>query len=256
MRKIIFDEAMIESLRVYLEEEHHTTKEAANKFGVSEDTIRRVRYENDIRPGNTKSHHENAAVHVVSDDQIKEIIGLFKCTDTRMQDICKAVKLENYVVQRILRQYFTEEEIKDRKARLYRKSKLGDKNSMFGKRGAETYNWQGGIVPDGQGYLMATKPDWYTGRKGSDYIFYHSLVMCEALGITEIPKGFAVHHIDHNPLNNNINNLALVQMGAHSRLHAIEKKMMLQGSETIRRGVGEDGAETPDLNRPEEDKLQ
>ncbi len=43
---------------------------------------------------------------------------------------------------------------------------------------------------------------------------------CMALNIPFIPKGFAVHHLDRNPRNNNIDNLALVTVTAHNRIHA------------------------------------
>lgn len=35
----------------------------------------------------------------------------------------------------------------------------------------------------------------------------------------EIPKGMVVHHIDFNPLNNEIDNLALVSRAEHMRIH-------------------------------------
>src|SRR3990167_9437272 len=40
----------------------------------------------------------------------------------------------------------------------------------------------------------------------------------------DIPKGAFVHHIDGNPLNNNIYNLALMQAGEHARHHFAERK--------------------------------
>jgi hypothetical protein len=70
--------------------------------------------------------------------------------------------------------------------------------------------------------------------------------MCKELGITEIPKGFAVHHIDYNKRNNDISNLALVSLGAHTKIHSLERKM--QGAETIHKEVG-NNAETPNNNR-------
>lgn len=225
MRRIIFDKDKIDEIRNFMEVEHNTVAKTANKFGVSADTIRRIMYENNIAPG----HPEKRTGYTRAQDKEKVslVVGLYASTDIPMERLCKEVKLEDYMVQSIIRDFFTEEYINERKSRLYRLSKLGDKNPMKECTRDKNHNWIGGVVSDGQGYLMVKKPEWYTGRKGSDYIFQHSIVMCEALGITEIPKGFAVHHIDHNPLNNDISNLALVQMGAHSRLHQIEKKMCI-----------------------------
>ena len=96
--------------------------------------------------------------------------------------------------------------------------KLGNLNPMKGKTKEKHPNYKG-IVEDGKGYLMILKPKWYTGRKGSKHVFYHHVVMCEYLGITEIPEGFVVHHIDQDPKNNDINNLQLMTIQAHTKLH-------------------------------------
>lgn len=221
-RRIKFNQETLDAIKQFIETEGHSVDQAANKFGVSSDTIRRVVFENGIQ---IQHKRQQPNLRKLTAENVAEIVHMYKDTDAPMAAICRQVKLEDYMVQAALRANFTEEEIKARKSRIYRNSKLGEKNPYYGKRGPETNNWIGGIVPDGQGYLMCKKPEWYTGRSGSDYVFYHSVIMCEALGLTEIPKGFAVHHIDHNPLNNNLNNLALLEMGAHSRLHQIESHM-------------------------------
>jgi HNH endonuclease len=94
----------------------------------------------------------------------------------------------------------------------YRESKLGELNP--GSKGA---------VSDGKGYLMMLKPDWYTGRKCSRYVFQHHVVMCEHLGILAVPAGFHVHHINGVKTDNRISNLALLEAGAHIRLHNVER---------------------------------
>ena len=99
-----------------------------------------------------------------------------------------------------------------------------------------------GVIENGNGYLMCLKPDWYTGRKNAKYVFLHTLVMCEALGLTELPKGFCVHHIDFNRYNNDISNLALMTVSAHSKLHLLMNRKV-QRSEKIRR---EEAPETLD----------
>jgi hypothetical protein len=45
-------------------------------------------------------------------------------------------------------------------------------------------------------------------------------VMCMALKINEIPKGFSVHHINKNTLDNSIDNLALLTTTGHNRIHS------------------------------------
>ena len=74
------------------------------------------------------------------------------------------------------------------------------------------------MLVDGKGYVMCKKPSWYTGRKSAKYVYYHNIVMCENLGITEIPKGFMVRHLDNNKCNNDISNLILLTIQANSRL--------------------------------------
>lgn len=48
----------------------------------------------------------------------------------------------------------------------------------------------------------------------------HAREICIALNIPEVPKGFVVHHIDENKRNNNIDNLALMTITAHNRIHS------------------------------------
>ena len=48
----------------------------------------------------------------------------------------------------------------------------------------------------------------------------HRLVFYKELGLDFIERRFVVHHIDENKKNNNIDNLALMTITAHNRLHA------------------------------------
>lgn len=58
----------------------------------------------------------------------------------------------------------------------------------------------------------------YVGQRMSE----HQRSFCIALGIDKIPHGFVVHHLDKNPRNNDINNLALLTITAHNRIHSHE----------------------------------
>lgn len=69
------------------------------------------------------------------------------------------------------------------------------------------------------GYVFVRRPDWFTGAKSSKFIPEHIVVVCKALGFTELPKGMVVHHIDHDKGNNSLANLQLMTNTAHSKLH-------------------------------------
>ena len=105
-----------------------------------------------------------------------------------------------------------------RKAGTYARSKLGELNPMLGKC-KEQHPRFVGVVGDAKGYLMVLKPEWFTGRKGSKHVFLHNVVVCENLGITELPAKWCVHHCDENPHNNDFDNLVLMTMRDHQRLH-------------------------------------
>lgn len=150
---------------------------------------------------------------------VEKLRYLYECTAKTDAQIAKELGISvTWLYKGFLYNMYDREYRKMRKQRSYQLSKQGDKNPMKCKFKEEHPRYKERVV-DGHGYMMVLKPNWYTGRKGSNHVFEHSVVMCEALGITEIPEGFVVHHIDGNPLNNDISNLALMQMGAHSKLH-------------------------------------
>lgn len=220
MRKIQFDEETVSAIRSYINE-GHSIRETCNRFTLKRDTLNRVMFENGIEPYFQEKCNNRI---IVDEGLIQTVCSLYANTQMRMQDICKEVKLRDYVVQQILDEHFTEEFQNQRKAKMHSISKSGENNPLYGIKG-ENHSKYKGIISDGKGYLMVLKPEWYTGRKGSTHVFYHSVVMCEALGITEIPKGFVVHHIDGNPLNNDISNLCLLTNSAHSKLHTLYRKL-------------------------------
>lgn len=159
-----------------------------------------------------------------------KVLRLFDTTTMTYAQIAERLGCSISYVSTTVRDFRSPAEIADRKRQSYAASKTGDKNPMTG-RTREAHPRYVGEVSDGKGYIMVLKPDWYTGRKGSRHVFKHHVVMCEALGLTSIPAGFSVHHIDHNPTNNNLTNLALLSNGAHSRLHQLERATTIpQGS--------------------------
>lgn len=129
----------------------------------------------------------------------------------------------NWVKNNYSREYRT-----NRKRVSYRNSKAGELNPMYGKTGEQHHNYVG-AVSDNRGYLMVLKPEWYTGRKRSKHVFQHHVVVCENLGLTAIPKGWHVHHVDKNPHNNAFDNLVLMTASDHIRLH----NNVLVGATTI-----------------------
>lgn len=219
MRKIQFDEKTIDAIRSYIAE-GHTMPETCNRFTLKYDTLKRVMFENNIRPFYESRSHTQP----VDPKKVQLVCNLYKSTKIRIDDIVHEAHLKRYTVYQILRDNFSQEFRDKRKASMYSESKRGDKNPMKGKFGPLNPNYKG-LVEDGHGYYMVRKPEWYTGRKGSEYVFYHSVVMCESLGLTELPAGYVVHHIDFDKKNNDIANLALMTSGAHSKLHSLMRKM-------------------------------
>lgn len=231
MRKITFNEETISDIRSFAED-GHSLMETCNRFTLTPDVLKRVAKENNITFVRKRSNYEKP----VPEDKVNIICNLFANTNMDLQSIRTEVGIRYDRMLSVISENFSEEYCNQRKSKLYRLSKLGKKNPTYGKAGKNHPNYKG-IVNDGNGYLMCLKPEWYTGRSGSKHVFVHSVVVCENLGLTEIPHGYVVHHIDGNKKNNSIDNLALMTISAHGKIHAIERNLCkVQRPEKIRRG--------------------
>ena len=62
-------------------------------------------------------------------------------------------------------------------------------------------------------------------KNGTQQLEHHYIFLKHNPTLKEIPKGYVVHHIDGNVLNNNINNLSLMKWGEHSRFHFEKDKV-------------------------------
>jgi hypothetical protein len=162
-------------------------------------------------------------MYEITHKELLSVKHLLDTTDLTIEQIAKQLSISVAWVRRHTYECYSSQEFDARKKRLYALSKTGDKNPMTGKFKELHPNWKGGDVLDGKGYVITLKPTWYTGRKGSKYVFKHSVVMCEALGLSEMPAGMIVHHIDGNPLNNSLDNLQMMTPSAHTRLHQLER---------------------------------
>lgn len=147
-----------------------------------------------------------------------DIKDLYENSDLTQQEIAARLGIPWKRVFNYIKANYSKEYRQSRKAKCYRKSKLGDKNPMRGKTGANHHNYVG-LVSDNKGYLMALKPEWYTGRNGSKHVFAHHISVCIGLGITKIPAGWCVHHCDGDKYNNDFDNLVLLTIADHTKLH-------------------------------------
>ena len=143
---------------------------------------------------------------------------LYENTDLTQKEIATRLGSTPKVVGTYIRKHYSSVSRKARHKRNVAKSKVGALNPMHGLVGDMHHRYIG-TTPDGKGYMLVLKPLWYTGRKGSKHIFEHHAVVAEALGLTAIPKGWCVHHCDQVKMNNSFDNLVLLTLSDHSRLH-------------------------------------
>jgi hypothetical protein len=158
---------------------------------------------------------------------------LYENTQLTLEEIAKECETSYKVIWSRVAKWYTPEQRNARKRTNYRTSKLGDKNPMKGKTREQHQNYIGEIS-DGKGYVLVLKPAWFTGRKGCKHVFLHHVVVLESMGLTELPAGHEVHHIDHNPLNNALSNLRLMTREDHAALHAKERATTIPEGSTLK----------------------
>lgn len=89
------------------------------------------------------------------------------------------------------------------------------------------------------GYISVFAPDWYSGRRDGNKVYEHILVYCEYNGYAFLPKGMVVHHLDENKQNNHPDNLILVSIQDHRRIHAWLNKVQRLSSNGVGNSVSE-----------------
>ena len=100
----------------------------------------------------------------------------------------------------------------------YRKGKTwgeiwGEKESKKMKENLSRKKWTGNWHKNQGGYLRRVN------RKTKKENLYHHHIWMKENNKRKIPRGFLIHHIDGNILNNNPNNLQLMSFQNHTRLH-------------------------------------
>jgi hypothetical protein len=92
------------------------------------------------------------------------------------------------------------------------------------QKGSKNSNWKGGRIVDFKGYVLVYAPT-HPNCNHHGYVFEHRLVMEAHIGRTLLPTE-VVHHINGDPADNRIENLALYSSKSdHSRHHCLIGKL-------------------------------
>ena len=94
----------------------------------------------------------------------------------------------------------------------------------------------------------------YKGIKiNGEKIDEHRFIMEKHLG-RKLKRNEVVHHIDGNKRNNNINNLKLMTLSEHSKMHRLNHKMSYETKEKIRKSTK--GKPSANRNKTKEDIIK
>ena len=110
---------------------------------------------------------------------------------------------------------------------------LGEANPNFGNRGDKNPIWRSDTKISSYGYRMIRVPD-HPFANCDGFVFEHRLIAekflltpeftVEINGKTYLSPDFVVHHKDHNRLNNNPDNLEIMTLAEHTRMHQQKQK--------------------------------
>ena len=160
-----------------------------------------------------------------SDEVIIKIISLLENVTNSYTKISSELNISTWLVGQIANQYLSKELLKARYKYSCSQSKLGNKNPMKDKTGTLHHN---SVTHDVRvsGYKTVFAPSWWQGSKvKSGRIFEHHFVWASAYNQVAIPKKFCIHHIDLNKDNNTIENLQLLSISDHMKLHSEIRKV-------------------------------
>jgi len=157
-------------------------------------------------------------------DKVEKIIEALQDLDTKYKDVAKEFQISEWLVGDIANKNLSKDLLKARYSRQCRNSKLGSKNPMYGKTGELHHNAVKGATRS-VGYKQVFKPSWWEGNSNGGRIYEHHYVWAKFYNQTSIPKGCVIHHIDHNVDNNNIENLQLLTISEHMKLHQEIRKV-------------------------------
>ncbi len=115
--------------------------------------------------------------------------------------------------------WFGEEAVHGRFRRLCALSKQGHKNPMTGKSGKKHPRHKDDYI-NWQGYRFVDAPAWYEGTTKAGKVMEHVCVGCEKYALRSLPKGYVIHHKDEDKLNNHPDNLELLTISQHMKVHA------------------------------------
>lgn len=101
------------------------------------------------------------------------------------------------------------------------------------------------VEADNGRYNTSTAPEWLTKQYAHNSLGAHALVVCQHMGLTEIPEGYVVHHVNNDSKDNRFENLVLMTRAEHTALHigflkgvtTISKESTLKWVEARRNGA-------------------
>ena len=189
--------------QLYLEE-NRTLVDMCEIIGVkSPITMSKILREKGVTT-NKNAIRSNATKKGMTDEEFKDYL-IFEYKDNSIRQI--AHKLN--VTQVAIRKYFKKYNIP-----------FKEKKDTY-LRGAKAPNWNGGRHMH-NGYIEIYAPK-HPHKNKRNCIYEHQKVMADYLG-RYLEKGEVVHHKDLCKTNNNIENLQLLTMSEHSKLHAKLRK--------------------------------
>lgn len=97
------------------------------------------------------------------------------------------------------------------------------KNRSLANRREKSSNWNGGKYTTSKGYIQILCPEHHRASKNG-YVMEHILVFEKATGLS-VPDNCVIHHLNGNKKDNRIENLCMMECGAHSSFHNKERKL-------------------------------
>lgn len=98
-----------------------------------------------------------------------------------------------------------------------KEAKIKMSKNMLGKTKEQSHHWKGGKHITKKGYIWIRFPE-HPFVKKNKYISEHRLIMEKKIGRYLSPSE-VVHHINHNPSDNRIENLMLCDKSKHAKIH-------------------------------------